>query len=256
MNAKISKRTMRMRAYVFVDAENHFLRSIAAAREVIGFDSAARALALAELEVPGVGGFPDRIEGKRFAWNPELQLFWDCEVLSMGGASFPQTCLSINRATYVCSCTGGHEKAHEARVALRGFGFDPAVIQEPKDLRDQRDNVRDTLGLIEKPKGCDIALATRMVADAAADLYDWCLLFTSDADFIPAIEAIRAMGKVVYVFGFKRALGKKSGYLHVPDNFIDLERSLKTVWHNKHAQICGALKALGEKGPFPSPSPT
>ncbi len=65
---------------------------------------------------------------------------------------------------------------------------------------------------MEKPKGCDIALATRMVADAAAGLYDCCLLFTSDADFLPAIEAVRGMGKIVWVFGLASALPDLSPY--------------------------------------------
>ena len=63
-----------------------------------------------------------------------------------------------------------------------------------------------------------------MVADAAADLYDACCLFTSDIDFLPAVKAGRHMGKHVWVYGYKDVLkdGDRSPYLHVPDLFVDL----------------------------------
>lgn len=93
-----------------------------------------------------------------------------------------------------------------------------------------------------------------MVADAAANLYDCCLLFTSDADFLPAIEAIRRMGKTVWVFGYKSALPKRSPYLYVPDRFVDLRENLRVAWHNSYRAIKLALESLGETGPFHDPS--
>jgi uncharacterized LabA/DUF88 family protein len=133
------------------------------------------------------------------------------------------------------------------------MGFEPIVIDEPKQLRSQREASREKLALIEKPKGCDIAIATRMVADAAAGLYDACFLFTSDADFLPAVEAVRRMGKVVGVFGVESALGKNSAYLHVPDFFFDLEDHLRHVWHNGYGQIKRTLESMGETGPLNEP---
>lgn len=231
-----------MRTYVFVDAENHFLRSSAVMKR-LGGERAAEALSLARLLVPGITGFPRAIEGHRFGWNLELQLFWDCHLLSGGGA-LGQLVAHVDRAVYACSCAGDESKAHEMRVKLRSYEFEPIVVTERKDLKRQRESSRERHGLIEKPKGCDIALVTRMVADAAADLYDTCLLFTSDADFLPAIEAVRRMGKVVCVFGYKSALPARSPYLYVPDRFVDLESRLESVWHNERAPINHALASL------------
>ena len=140
------------------------------------------------------------------------------------------------------------------RVQLRKYGFEPIVIREPKDQKKRRDSTLKQHCLIEKPKGCDIALATRLVADAAADLYDCCFLFTSDADFIPAVEAVRRMGKVVWVFGYKQALAERSLYLFVPDRFVDLGKKLKTDWQNNVNPIKAALESLGEKGRLNSPT--
>jgi len=48
-----------MRAYVFIDAENHFLRSMKAAERVLGTPRAAEAIAKAgDLLIPGVQAFP------------------------------------------------------------------------------------------------------------------------------------------------------------------------------------------------------
>lgn len=241
-----------MKAYVFVDAENHFVRSIAVAKEIVGSSKAAHAIALATPKVPGITGFPNDIEGRRYGWDKELQLFWDCQLLSRGGILTPLGAY-VSRAIYACSCTGNDDKVHQMRVRLRKYKFEPIVIREPKDLRRRRNSSLERHKLIEKPKGCDIAIATRMVADAAADLYDCCLLFTSDADFLPAIEAVRNMGKIVWVFGYESALQKRSPYLYVPDNFIDLRHRLQETWRNNLDRTTQMLKELGEPGPFNEP---
>ena len=241
-----------MHAYIFVDAENHFIRSTAAAEDVIGSPKAAEALSKAKTRITTISGFPHSIDGDRSGWNPELQLFWDCQLLSRGGI-LASLDAHVSRAVYSCSCTGDDNKAHEMRVQLRQYEFEPIVVREPKNLKSQRGSTLKQHGLIEKAKGCDITIATRMVADAAADLYGCCFLFTSDADFLPAIEAVRRMGKIVWVFGYGSALPKRSPYLYVPDRFVDLGASLKEAWHNNLRQIKESLQALGESGPFNAP---
>ncbi len=233
-----------MQAYVFVDAENHFHRSTAAAQECLGVSNAAEIIGAAKgTSVPGIYGFPGSINGERFAWDPKLQLFWDCHVLS-GGGTISGLNARISRAIYTCSCSGDDDAVHEAQVKLREIGFEPNVVREQKNLQKQRNANLSNVGLIEKPKGCDIALATRMVADASANLFDCCLLFTSDADFLPAIEAVRRMGKVVWVLGYQAGLPKRSPYLYAPDRFIDLERVLKSGIQNNKKKIDEAASLI------------
>jgi hypothetical protein len=101
------------------------------AEEVIGSQQAAHAMSKADCLVPHIHGFPANIYGKRFRWNPELQLFWDCELLSremLTRELGPTT--TIARAIYACSCTGDEDKAHEMRVQLRSYGFEPIVVRE------------------------------------------------------------------------------------------------------------------------------
>jgi len=240
-----------MQAYVFIDAENHFIRSAEAAARVIGSARAAEALGRAEnLLLPGIGGFPHSIEGRRFGWDAELQLFWDCELLSRCGLLATLAVERIARAIYFCSCAGDDDAVHRVRERLRSYDFEPVVIPEPKQLQKQRRTTREHDGLIDKPKGCDIALATRMISDAAADLYDCCMLFTSDADFLPVVEAVRRRGKVVWVLGYEAVLAKRSPYSYVPDRFFDLEKFLRHVWHDKQEGVEAALQSIGELGPF------
>src|SRR5689334_5088078 len=110
-----------MKTYLFVDAENHFRRATAVAEEIIGSPRAAHAMSKANLRTPYIRGFPDQIDGRRFGWNPELQLFWDCDLLSRGGLLTDLGAI-IARAIYACSCTGDDDKAHEMRVQLRNYG--------------------------------------------------------------------------------------------------------------------------------------
>ena len=239
-----------MRAYLFVDGENHFIRSQAAAEDVIGSPKAAEAFALAQIDVGSSTRFPAKAGGSsRFLWRPDLQLFWDRTSLATAfGYELSQVRLS--RAVYSCAFTGEDSKIHQARVGLRQHDFEPIVIHEPKDQKASRDASRRQHGLIEKAKGCDIAIAVRMVADAAADLYDCCYLFTSDADFLPAVEAVRRMGKIVVVFGYGDGVAKSSPYFYVPDRFVNLSLHLRKAWRNGRAAITKALNSLGESGPF------
>jgi uncharacterized LabA/DUF88 family protein len=229
---------MKKRAYVYVDGENHFHRSEEVASE---FLKSHRALeALSETRLPIVGErFPRTFSSeRRFGWNANLTFFWD--VLTVRDTREYE----ISQAVYVCATSGGEEEVHEGKVWLRNNNFEPLVIKEAKHDRSKRENDRKNHKLIDKPKGCDIALATRMVADAAADRYDYCFLFTSDADFLPAVEAVQGMGKVVWVFGYKTGLLIRSKYLYVPQRFIDLDESLRQALSRANDLICRKITEL------------
>jgi uncharacterized LabA/DUF88 family protein len=146
--------------------------------------------------------------------------------------------MEVQRAYYATGVFGDAEKIHEAKSALRELRFDPIVVHESKDRVERRQKALASGKPFEKPKGCDVALATQMVADAGLDLYDSCLLFTSDADFIPAIQAVRTLGKNVWVYGFDSGLGKNSEFAHVPDRYFDLSRSIRKAC-TEHARSKG-----------------
>jgi uncharacterized LabA/DUF88 family protein len=61
-----------------------------------------------------------------------------------------------------------------------------------------------------------------MLEDAYLNTFQDCVLFTSDQDFLPVIEAVRRMGKQVVVLGYKKGLRERSPLEYVPDGFYDL----------------------------------
>lgn len=226
-----------MRTYVFIDAENHFHRTCDAAEQIFGSPKAAEAIANARMQVGNSNQcVPPRTNTDRFVFNRSVQLFWDYLAL-LDINPYPFSNSNFALAVYACSCSGSEEVAFDARVQLRQLGFDPIVVHELKSHQKQRIALREGERLIDKAKGCDIAVATRIVADAAAGLYERCILFTSDADYLPAIEAVRRMGKVVWVYGFKDVLPKHSPYLHVPDKFHDLNADLVRLWDNNNFRV-------------------
>ncbi len=193
------------RTFIYIDGESHFIRSENAWRNLHGPN--------ASLERLRYAGQPD---GRLILVIPKAKVFWTRK-LNPG----------VKRATYFTAASGDVPAMHEIQVTLHNFDLDPYVIHELKQAAAQRENVLKTQQLIEKPKGVDIALAVRMLEDAARQAFDVCHLYTSDVDFLPVVEAVRARGKQVIVHGYRNGLSEHSKLLHVPDQFIDLEEMLR-----------------------------
>ena len=191
------------RTSVFVDGESHFIRSQNAWRELHGKDACLRRLR-----------HTGESDQRSILVDLQAKVFWTRR-LSPG----------VQRATYFTSIVGA-DKVHGVSLALRSFDLEPSVIVEPSDNADRRRNTLANLKVIEKPKGVDIALAVRMVEHAVNQFFEVCHLYTSDADFLPAIEAVLARGKQVVVYGYEAALGKQSRLLTVPTQFVDLGKML------------------------------
>lgn len=225
-----------MRAFVFIDAENHYLRSVAAVEALVKTENPVQSFARGVNQQTGPLIHPPQTKWSPYGYDPSIQLFWDSTSLARSGAAYQYGPI-IHRFYYVCSSTGDSSLIYDQQVLLRNYGFDPIIIHEKKIDLNQRKNSRSEFGLIEKPKGCDIMIATKIISDAAANLYDACLLFSSDSDFIPAIEAIRSMGKLALVFGYKSNLKDRSPYLHVPDRFYNLEEILKRDYQVHESSI-------------------
>lgn len=209
--------------YIYVDGESHFIRSEAYWKALHGTDAK-----LEEIEADSTTMSPNSfLPQPRFHFYERAKFFWDAEVLHLLGIYGIQN--YVNRAVYFTSCSGDPDSLHSARAFIRRVGFEPHVIQEPSDLSRRRANRLSDAALIEKAKGVDIALSVRMVEDAYLGNYQKCVLFTSDADFLPAVEAVRRMGRDVFVVGYKEALGSRPLLEFVPDRFVDLGETIVKV---------------------------
>lgn len=134
----------------------------------------------------------------------------------------------VMRAVYFTAASCDSSKMHSMKLSLRSFDLEPAIFPELKALSDQRNNLVNKDGLIEKAKQVDIALAVRMIEDATKEAFDVFHLYTSDVDFLPVIKAVMGRGKQVMVYGHQNGLAKESPLLTEPDLFVDLGELLQT----------------------------
>lgn len=193
------------RIIVYIDGESHYIRTERAWWELHGKDASLECLRY-------TGHTDDRMVLVR----PKATVFWSRRMSA--GAS---------RSVYFTSTVTDAPTLHQIKVDLRNFDLEPHVVLEKKQAAERRQNKLRDAGVIEKPKGVDIALAVRMLEDAYRQTYDRCHLYTSDADFLPVIRAVMSQGKQVCVFGYKSSLPEQSELLHVPDQFIDLGEVLR-----------------------------
>ena len=218
---------MALRAYVYIDGENHCTLAESHIRDSSGVESVSEVLEHLNNKATYSWKWPANGHStERYLYDARLRFFWDRTSFNrlLGIAVEAE----LKRAIYATAIVGDAQRLHDANVKLREYGFEAIVLAEEKNFSKQRKNLLDTEGVLQKPKGCDMALVTRMVSDAALDLYDICVLFTSDSDFLPAVKAVRSMGKIVWVHGHRLGLMKKSEFLHVPDEFLDLGALLES----------------------------
>src|SRR5262249_52320161 len=105
---------------------------------------------------------------------------------------FPEPPLKLQptatRSHYYASSQGDEPKLAGIREALWKLGFHPEVFK-----RDSSTN---------RSKGVDIALAKDFLCNAFFDNYDVAVLFAVDGDYVPMVNEVKRMGKVVYVASF------------------------------------------------------
>jgi len=235
--------------YVYVDGESHFIRSEESWKRAKGNAATLEVLADTCPASPGRHvnrPFPERHSGdhRRFHLKREAGFFWDSFLPGLSGIPNPR----VSSAVYFTACSGDEADVHAARVQIRSWGFEPCVIEETSDMRQQRANRREQARMIYKPKGVDIALAVRMLEDAYRGLYDACLFCTSDADYIPLIKALKQVGKVVYVLGYRQGLSERSPFEYVPDRFVDLNEIMGGMkWSGQDREIIDGVADEGDR---------
>jgi len=76
-------------------------------------------------------------------------------------------------------------------------------------------------------KGVDIAMATKLLVCGHKDMYDVAVVTTGDKDFLPAIQAVKEMGKRVEVAGFDHSTAKNL-QLNA-DRYISLDGKIESL---------------------------
>lgn len=193
--------------YTYVDGESHYVRLERAWRALHGEEACLTQL--------------------RFGDDPNAELILH---ISEANVFWTRRWSPGQRTMYVTAMHGHGGTIHEARRRIRDFDLEPHVFEERKALAQRRKTILEQAAVIEKPKAVDCTIFVKMLTDAHSGLYDAVNLYTSDVDYVPLIEAVANMGKIVRVHGFRDALGENSALEHVA-KFIDLGKMLRDDCH-------------------------
>jgi uncharacterized LabA/DUF88 family protein len=134
----------------------------------------------------------------------------------------------------------------DGRRLVRTYYYNAVVRREDGEERyktQQRffDNLRRVpyldlrLGRLERrgnavvEKGIDVRVATDMLWQAHNNVYDTAILVSGDADYVPAVEAVKAIGKHVEVAFVER--GRSMDLQQTADRFVPLDaNSMARCW--------------------------
>jgi uncharacterized LabA/DUF88 family protein len=109
------------------------------------------------------------------------------------------------RAYYYTSTTGDDSILEDVRKSLWELHFTPSVFRKSKGARS---------------KGVDITLTKDMLSHAFHGHYDVAVLCTGDGDYVPVVEEVKRMGKIVHLLAFASGLNPRLKY--ACDDFFDL----------------------------------
>jgi hypothetical protein len=182
---------------LFVDGENFTIRAQAVAQE--------RNFSLQK----GRFWMPDT-----FVWLPDWPATSGFGFTGVSATALRRLAI---RAHYYTSARGDQPKVAEIKESLWSLGFTPSVFQRLSGDR--------------KAKGVDIALTKDMLSHAFLANYDAAVLIAGDGDYVPLVDEVKRLGKLVYVIFFTDpAAGLSDGLRLAADYFLDLTATFFERW--------------------------
>ena len=135
------------------------------------------------------------------------------------------------RAHYYTSAVGDENKLEELRQHLWEIGFHGEVFKKEKQQ--------------QKSKGVDITLARDFLSNAYMNNYDAAVLIAGDADYLPIVNEVKRMGKLVYIIFFHGEGSGLSRKLHISsDQFFNISDSFEDAWHNFSLNQSASMTAV------------
>jgi len=153
---------------LFVDGENFAIRGKKVA------DAASVSLPCTKYYEPNV-----------FLWFPGVP---GTKAITNSGPATIHVQDNAIRAYYYTSVTGDETRVLSVRERLWSIGFEPNVFKKNRQQ--------------DKAKGVDIALAKDMLSGAFLNNFDVAVLIAGDGDYVPLVEEVKRLGKIVYVAFF------------------------------------------------------
>lgn len=133
------------------------------------------------------------------------------------------------RAHYYTSVVGDDDRINVVKRALWDLGFEPNVF---KRIQGQ-----------QRSKGVDISLAVDVLRHAYRGDYDIALLVAGDGDYVPLVQEVKRLGKIVDVAFFGTVV--HPALLIASDTFRALDKTFVAAWSPKPG---GAADAGSGKG--------
>lgn len=181
---------------LFVDGENFTIRAQELAKKN------GLALRTCEYYCPDV-----------FVWFP---LLFQIELL-VGYGGKPLFRAAPLRSYYYTSVVGDDHKVQQIKQSLWDIGFHPEVFKKPKKSY--------------KTKGVDISLTKDVLSHAFHNNYDLVVILAGDGDYVPLINEVKDLGKLVYVTFFSEENGLNPALQLASDMFIDIEKDFIKYWN-------------------------
>jgi uncharacterized LabA/DUF88 family protein len=117
------------------------------------------------------------------------------------------------RSFYYTAVTGDEDRVQQLKRKIRERGFNPQVFKKQR----------------EKSKGVDITLSKDLLLNAFFDNYDVAVLIAGDGDYVPLVEEVKRLGKVVYLVFFEKE--GLSPDLHMAvDSYFDFTQFFIDSW--------------------------
>lgn len=124
------------------------------------------------------------------------------------------------RSYYYTTVVGDAQKVKSVREALRKLVFQPEVFTKKQQQT--------------KAKGVDVALTKDMLSNAYFGNYEIALLYAGDGDYVPLVEEVKRMGKLVYTLFFKEWTHDELRL--ASDGFVDIEGVFLESWQRRQLQ--------------------
>ncbi len=125
------------------------------------------------------------------------------------------------RSYYYTSLVGDEQAITEVRRGLWDLGFTPEVFKRSSDQ--------------VKSKGVDIALCKDVLSHAFQGHFDAAVLIAGDGDYVPLVEQVKRLGKLVYVWFFEQE-GLNPALRLAADRFFNLSEGFLATWNSAIAQ--------------------
>ncbi|MFN8676124.1 MAG: NYN domain-containing protein [Thermomicrobiales bacterium] len=123
------------------------------------------------------------------------------------------------RAFYYATAPGDAGALSDVSRALRSMKFAPRVFHKQKS---------------KKSKRVDITLATDVLSNAHLGNFDVAVLVAGDEDYLPIVEELQRMGKIVVVSFFEgEAAGLSPNLALAADHFTPLDEYFLSRWRHR-----------------------